>query len=47
MLMTTFYIFDPKVTENPVARLGPYARLSALWGLNREPSNSYYSILIH
>ena len=47
MLMTTFYIFDQKVTGNLVARLGPYAQLSALSGLNREPSNSYYSTLIH
>ena len=47
MLITAFYIFDPKVTGSLVPRLGPEARPSAQWGLNREPSNSYYNALTH
>ena len=48
MLITAFfYIFDPKVTGSLVTGLGPWARPSAEWGLNREPSDSYYNALTH
>ena len=36
MLITAFYIFDLRVTGSLVTRLGPLARPSAQWGLNRD-----------
>ena len=47
MLITAYYIFDSGVTGSLVARLGPSARPCAQWGLNQEPSDSYYSALTH
>ena len=41
------YNFDRKVTRSLVIRLGPYARLGANWGLNREPSTSNYNVIKH
>ena len=47
MLITAFCIFELKVTGKLVSRLCPYAQSSAQWGLNQEPSDSYYNTLTH
>ena len=41
------YIFGPRVTGSRVVGLGPYVWPNVSWGLNREPSDSYYNSLTH
>ena len=41
------YIFGPSVTGSRVVGLGPYAWPSVSWGLNQEPSDSYYNALTY
>ena len=41
------YIFGSRVTGGRVVGLGPYVWPSVSWGLNREPSDSYYNALTH
>ena len=46
MLITAFYIFDPKVTGSFVTRFESLSSADGLvGGLNRQPSDSYYKVL--
>ena len=40
-------IFGPWVSGSRVVGFGPYTWPSVSWGLNREPSDSYYDALTH
>ena len=47
VLITVFTHFNPRVTRILVMQLGPKAKPSNRWGLNRKPSDSESNVLIH
>ena len=47
MLITALVQFPPKGCGDPRNEAGPLSRASALWGLNREPSDLSCNTLTH